>query len=268
VGHNRLGRLPQTRKWRDVVSLIGDGAPVGAVAGSTLTAADSELARAMGVDRDASEGLADAPNDAGLVHAFWLLTQVALAARAANFEQALRAVGLEVPDSPTLFDVTSAFATTVHDATWREGRPSDIAEIARMAATETLTALCLQGTPSLFEDGAPNLQATLRGLSTPLGFSRIAEECFARLNRRYLLYLLSRELSAHVGPNRRFGDLRDRTAFNEALDTHCRQVSLIVRDFASGWYSKANYQGGITIRKARGFSHVALKKIRSEMSRR
>jgi hypothetical protein len=248
------------------VSLIADGAPVAAVAGAAMTAADSALARAMGVDRDASEGIADAANDPGFVQSFWLLTQVVVAAQEQDFAGALQQAGIHVPAAPTLFEVTSAFATAAHDAMWAEGKPSDIGEIARLAATETLTSLCSR-TPKLFPSES-EVQQALKEMARPRSFGTVAEECFSRFTKRYLLYMLSRELSGHVGKGRRFNDLQANTAFSEAIDTHCRQVARIVREFAGEWFSKSNYEGGITLRKARGFSHVALKKIRSEMSRR
>jgi hypothetical protein len=41
VGHIRLGQLPRTRKWRDVVELVAVGADVSQVANATIRAADS-----------------------------------------------------------------------------------------------------------------------------------------------------------------------------------------------------------------------------------
>ena len=39
VGHIRLGQLPRTRKWRDVVELVAVGADVSQVADATIRAA-------------------------------------------------------------------------------------------------------------------------------------------------------------------------------------------------------------------------------------
>ena len=41
MGHIRLGQLPRTRKWRDVVELVAVGADVSQVANATIRAADS-----------------------------------------------------------------------------------------------------------------------------------------------------------------------------------------------------------------------------------
>jgi hypothetical protein len=64
------------------------------------------------------------------------------------------------------------------------------------------------------------------------------------------------------------GTAADHSAFNAALELHCREASRIVESFAGGWFSKANYQGEITLAKARDFSFVALGKISAELRRR
>jgi len=63
---------------------------------------------------------------------------------------------------------------------------------------------------------------------------------------------LSRELSNYVGGDRRFANAGDLAEFNAALDLHCRQASRIVEEFAGGWFSKTNWERGITPDDARG----------------
>jgi hypothetical protein len=46
---------------------------------------------------------------------------------------------------------------------------------------------------------------------------------------------------------------------------HCHQASKIVERFAEQWFSKANYRGGITPRKAAGFIGHAMDKLRAEL---
>jgi hypothetical protein len=70
MGHIRLGTLPRTRKWIQVLDLIGGGAGTPDVAAATM---------------DASQrGLISAAKDPGLVYTVWLLTQVPLAARSTH----------------------------------------------------------------------------------------------------------------------------------------------------------------------------------------
>jgi len=80
MGHVRLGALPKTRKWRQVVNELRLGAGVDAVAASAADAAEASLNAAS--------------KDPALLHAFWLLTQIPLAARGPVFADDLRGLGL------------------------------------------------------------------------------------------------------------------------------------------------------------------------------
>lgn len=48
MGHSRMGVLPATRKWREVVELIGGGADVAEIASAASKAAESSMATASG----------------------------------------------------------------------------------------------------------------------------------------------------------------------------------------------------------------------------
>ncbi|MCL6507170.1 MAG: hypothetical protein K6T59_09105 [Bryobacteraceae bacterium] len=76
MGHIRLGTLPRTRKWIQVLDLIGGGAGTPEVAAATMEASQG--------------GLAKAAKDPGLIHTVWLLTQVPPASRASTRAAAAR----------------------------------------------------------------------------------------------------------------------------------------------------------------------------------
>ena len=62
MGHQHLGNLPRSRKWRQVVDLISGGADVQEIAAATSAAAEHQMI--------------DASNDPGVKHAMWLLAQI------------------------------------------------------------------------------------------------------------------------------------------------------------------------------------------------
>jgi hypothetical protein len=80
MGHIRLGTLPKTQKWNQVVGLIAGGADVERIAAASADAAEHGLERSS--------------QDEGLAHAFWLLTQIPQAARQPNFSERLWKLGL------------------------------------------------------------------------------------------------------------------------------------------------------------------------------
>jgi len=255
MGHIRLGRLPRTRKWNQVLGLIGGGADAPEVAASAMEASQG--------------GLVKAAKDPGLIHTVWLLTQIPLAARSEHFADGLRQLGLEVSNAPSLLEVAGAFTGAVDAHLRRGGGRTDLGEMAEMAAAETLTRLGNVKTASLFGATAADVQQAFGSFSTTKQFGTLAREFFTRLSKKYLTYFLSRELSNYVdgGGGSRFSNIDEHAEFNEALDLHCRQASRIVEEFSGGWFSKANFEGGITPEKAAGFVHVALKKLRAELAK-
>jgi hypothetical protein len=254
MGHQRLGSLPTSKKWRHVVELISGGAEVGEVAAAASAAAEVSMKVAAG--------------DPAVRAAFFLLTQIPLAARKEHFVPELRALGLKLSDRPSLVEIVSALADAVdRQARLKVGR-TDIGEIAQLAAAESLNAIAGRELPRLFGTPPESVRNVLAGLATVKQFSVLARDFFARLARRHLDYYLSRELPKHVGVNSRFQTLREHKQFEEALDLHCRETSRIIKEFSGEWFSKQNYEGGIDLTKAGGFVHVAFDKIRRELRRR
>jgi hypothetical protein len=254
VGHVRLGTLPKTRKWRQVIELLEGGADAEAVARASSDAAESALARAA--------------NDPALVQTFWLLTQIPLAARKEHFAPELRRLGLQVGDQPLLLDIVSALTDAVDRQAMAVGRRSDLGEMAQLSASETLAMLPGRDLPGLFGASGNDAKLAIGKYAATRQFGALAREFFARLTKRHLDYYVSRELSNHVGPGERFSTLRDHGAFDAALDVHCREASSIVQDFAGGWFSKRTFGGTLTPQETGRFIRVALKKIQSELRRR
>jgi hypothetical protein len=254
MGHVRLGRLPGTRKWKQVVALLSDGADLDIVAAASSDAAEASLARA--------------PKDPALVQAFWLLTQIPLAARKDDFGRALRELGLPVGSNPGLFDVVAAFSAAVDRSAREVGGRSDLGEMAQLSASETLASLAGRDLPGLFGPTPDDVRLSIGKLATTDRFSDLARDFFARLTKRHLDYYLSRELSNHVGAGERFGSIAEHSAFDAALDLHCREASRIIKEFAGGWYSKKNFEAALTPAEAGSFAYVAFKKIRSELRRK
>jgi hypothetical protein len=256
MGHTRLGSLPRTRKWDEVVSLIADGTNVEGIAGASAAAAERSLDSAS--------------RDEGLGYTFWLLTQIPQAARHRNFAERLWELGLNVPSNPTLFEIVAAYTTAIDRHVEERGRRSDIGEMAQHAATETLTTLVGQQLPRLFEPTTDDVQRAVAALGTSDRFSIVARDFFSRLTSRSLGYFLSRVTSTFVGPSQRFGNINEHSAFNAALDLHCRETSRVIKEFSREWYGKSLslHQGQITPRRARNFAHIAFQKLRAELRRR
>ena len=136
MGHIRLGELPRTRKWEQVVGLIAGGAGTAQVANATINAAE--------------KGLGVAVKDKGLIETIWILTQIPVAARSDDFAAALRERGISVSDSPGLSEIVAAVSEAI-DAKMPNNRGrTDLGEMAQMAASETMTQVIGERTHGLF----------------------------------------------------------------------------------------------------------------------
>jgi hypothetical protein len=252
MGHVRLGRLPRTREWKQVVGLIEGGAGTAQLANATIAAAE--------------KGLNLAAEDKGLVETIWLLTQIPLAARQQNFSAALRDAGLDVSDSPGLMEIVGAISDAIDRRLSNNGGRTDLGEMAQMAATETISEVIGGRLPSLFAPTPDDVRSQFAGLATNKQFSGFAKDFFARLTNKCLNYFLSRAVAHHVGEGRRFPTLAQQSEFTKALDTHCREAAKIVEAFSGRWFSKTNWeQKGIPRDNARGFAHIAMQKLIAEL---
>jgi hypothetical protein len=251
MGHIRLGRLPDTVPWRRVVELLAEGADAGTVAVATTDAALNGLEQARG--------------DEGFAHTVWLLTQTVLAARNADFAGALARAGVRTEQDPGVLDVAAGFSDAVDRHLRKRHSATDLGEMAQLAGVESVTELLSRHSANLFETTPDEVRTAARELSTRAGFAELAHDFFARFARRFLTYHLGRELSNHVGGNGCFADPVEHTAFVEKLDVHCREAAAVAKRYAGDWYSKANFEGGISPDKARSFADRVLKKLRDEL---
>lgn len=263
LGHTRLGPLPKSRRWEQVVesltgSVLGQYAVsssasrVNIIAAQTLKAARSTLARAT--------------NDPGLRYTFYLLTQLVLASRSSDWRSELDQHGISLSDQSSVFDLTAEVQGAIDR--YISGTPlgaTDLSEMAQQAAGEALTSLLAAQSPSIFGDSeSRDLKNALRTLSTKKGFGQLGQKFFARFVARFLNFHLSRATAAGLGAPR-LQNLAYISEFNEALTIHCEESARIVRDFCGDWYSKTEYEHGIDPANSARFLAIAVRKLKSEL---
>ena len=254
MGHNRLGRLPKTQSWNSVAALLSVGGSTREIAAVTAKAAENSLAQAA--------------SDPALRYAFWLLTQLPLAARAPDFDSRLRDLTIDAGSAPSLLALAAAFQAALDAQSRQAVVKSDFGEMARLAATEAFTTLVASDVPALFGATSEDVRYAIGKLAAPDRFAKLSRNFFARFITRNLEYFVSRAIPDHVGPGRGFASLADHTAFRQELAQHCYEAALIVEEFSRDWYAKTIWQGGITPAKTAAFVHVAFRKLRAELRQR
>lgn len=255
MGHTRLGYLPRSRKWKEVIGLIVAGAGADQIANAIIRAAES--------------GLMAAAHHTGLVEAFWSLTQLTQAAREQDFAAGLRSRGFNVPDNPSLPAILSAVSQNIDKAMPNNRGRTDLGEMAQSAAIEVTNQIVTGKASSLFGATAQDVQRAFRDLGTEKNFSGLGKQFFGHLTNKVLQSYASRECANHIGQGQRFANLAAKAAFDDAMNTHCRQASVIVHKFTGDWQSKQNWKnkdtGGITRKHVEGFAHQAMKKMVAEL---
>jgi hypothetical protein len=254
VGHNRLGNLPRTKKWKEVVALVGGAGSSAAVADATLDAAYDEFAAGA--------------VDPTLVHSVYLLANLPDAAKSEDVPSALSKLGLNVVGPLTAASIAAALGEAVDAHVRAEGAPrSDLGEMARLSAMETLSRTLDDGGPGLFGADPHAATIALGQMGTEKNFGAFTRDFFGRLTERVLTFYVSKELPLHTGPGHRFETLAQQRAFQESVALHARQAAKIVEAFGGSWLSKVRFEKDLTPERTERFVAYAMKKMRDELRR-
>lgn len=253
MGHVRLGLLPRSRAWKEVVGLIVAGADVAQIANATITAAEKAFTSVM--------------NDLGYTEAVWLMTQLAIAAKKPDILAHLESVGISLPTDSTLPDVTAAISDALDRNADLAGKRSDLGELASRALIGAVTEALAPQMHSLFPSDPDTMKAALSLLGKQKQFGEFSRQFFSRLTNESLQYFLSKTLNTQLGDGMRFPTLNQKAQFDTALTLHCREASLIVEQFSAEWFSKHRFEegGDISRKSSDGFAGFALKKMKDEL---
>ncbi len=254
MGHERLGFLPKTRRWKNIVSDVSGAASgtvaIGAVAIETLDAVRDRFSRLA--------------SDNSTVGVFQALVSVGLACREPDDATLKRLLGTERTVTPL------AAARFLHDAAGASEGAPEYAELAARAAADAVVTWYDQAKPHdapLFEE-LKHPHEVWRKLGSGSAFSDLARLFFAGCTERYLKYYLERAASAASS------DFDARDALDADLSAHLNDVSQhafetarIAQSFAAGWFNKIAQKGQPTASVVRGFVAYAFEKLREVLAR-
>jgi hypothetical protein len=263
LGHIRLGQLPKSKTWNQVVESVTGSALALYPASSSASRVNIIAAETI---RATKSTLARASYDVGVRYTFYLLTQLVLASRKSDWQSRLERHGISLSEQSSVFDLTSEMQGAIDRYIGRTAvGATDLSEMAQQAAGEAITSLLSEDRTGIFEEfQSKDLKNSLHEFSTRKGFGQLGQKFFARFVARFLNFHLSRITAAGLGTPR-LQDLGYIPEFNEALTTHCEESARIVRDFCGDWYSKTEYEQGIDLANSARFIAVAVKKLKSEL---
>lgn len=266
MGHERVGTLPKTQKWRSLVGQIaglglsGAGGPGGVAPAVEMPDIAEQTVRNVG------HQFRRAHLDAGVGAAFEYLVVLAAAGRSDDPRAVLSEHGIEVPNSPTAL----SFAKAGNSWLAHNQESLEYGQIARGAVSDAIAAWYRENKPPqdrLFEPPEDPFDVWRRA-GDGTGFCELARLFFASFTERHLNYYLEREASAVLpgfGERDRFGQQLD--GYVNDVSQHAFETARIAQSFAAGWFNR-NARDGIPDREAIArFLSVAFGKIRGELLR-
>ncbi|MCK4656907.1 MAG: hypothetical protein KAT85_07725 [candidate division Zixibacteria bacterium] len=254
MGHIRIGRMPMTQRWKDVLRLLAERASESDIADACLKAAEASIKRI--------------PNDGGFLDALTTIFEFADAIRSPNMLAELRLKGFRLTNNPSLFDLSSALKDRIDEVTHLSSSKSYVGEITQNSFSESLYSFVSRELPTLFGNTPENEREVVRRQFTGNRFRNMMHEFYSNLTRRYLMYHLGRELPKHIGADRRFANLDGHSEFGKAFNVYVRQSVRITEEFTPGWFSKARWEDSISQDSVSRYAHFAFKKILMEFGKR
>ena len=255
MGHERVGALPRTRRWQDVVDGIADAASVD---GDVQEVANATL-------RNVRSRLRTIPGDAGMVAAFEFLVGLAVSASTGIDVRILNNVAVDLSTNPSPLRLANALAQ--HVAANRQS--AEYAELARKAAVDAIVQWTERQTQQLsFTGEHEQADQVWRRAGDGSGFCEVARLFFGKFVERYLNYFLSREASSRVG-NTATRDLLA-TRLQEHVDGvshHAFETARITQSFAAGWFNLHTREGMPATDEIAGFIAHSMGKLHEELLR-
>lgn len=253
MGHERVGALPRTREWRNIVEGIGGVTGASEALPSIATATLLQVRQRY--DRIAA--------DPGFQAAFCFILGLATHAEASEIEGAYPQIDLESDPSP--------FRLTTELRAWVDAQAASLeyAELGKRAAADVIAFWTADRSrqKDFFssERGASEVWAEARNAGA---FSKLCMVFFGKFTERYLRYFLDREASAQLP------DLVARERFAsglakhiEVLAQHSFEATRITQSFAAGWYNNNARDARPAKDTVYGFLNFAMAKLRQELLR-
>jgi hypothetical protein len=254
MGHERLGVLPRSIRWRAVVGQISE-ADVSVEASTQLAELTLKNVRKQYLGLAETEGVYDAIR---------FLLALPISTRTGQPAKALRDdFGIELDDPPLPLALARAFQKSLRGFARTEHE--DLASKALGDALAKFASLPRFGQTSFL---APSPWDTWRDADSAAGFCELSRLYFANLTERYLRYFLDREASAVLGDPGRVTAFRSQLGGAiDSVSRHAFETSKITQSFAAGWFQKSAKGGMPSRRDIRAFLSFALHKIREELRR-
>lgn len=256
MGHERIGYLPKSKKWRTIVFEIAKFT----ANGDTIAQIAKQTTKNLIYRYDNIEA------DKGVLAAFKFLILLSQSARQKNSSEYLRKQGILLPDNFNLLALSKAIREYINS----NSESKEYSAFANHALIETVSQWSKQNQiqQQIQFDPGTNSFDEWRSAADGRGFCELSRMFFSNFTDNYLKYFLEREASAKIN------SLFDRDSFNKKLDQHLNDISnhafetaKITQSFSAGWYNNHAKDEIPSNEKIRAFVSFCFKKLNSEIIR-
>lgn len=255
MGHERIGILPKTKHWFDLVKHISE------IKGDDILLSTQVAARIT--IENVRKRFLFMHKDYGIKAAFGYL--VALSSTHLPLSHGLSSPDIRLEENPSEIQIARDLNNWVRD----HSDSTEYAEMACKAGGDTIkewSRFLTKQSPLFKEDSQAKL--IWAKSSDARGFCQLARIFFARLTERYLRYFLERAASAEIS------SLKTRQQFKisihnhvELVSRHAFETSKITESFAAGWFNKYARYSRPSDRAIESFLCIAFGKIQEELKR-
>jgi hypothetical protein len=255
MGHERVGILPRTKPWIEVLNQIEEfptSKNIEDVAEQTI--------------RNVRYRFKDIEKDRGVHAAFKFLVLLSHSGKFENPSEHLSSKGIELPEKFSPIKLAKAVTE------WTDNHidSNEYGAVAKQAAIDAISEWYDEHETqqvNLFTSDI-NPSEVWKEASDGAGFCELSRLYFSNFTESYLKYFLEREASASLN------SVSDRDRFNKELEHHIEDISKhafetskITQSFAAGWFNKNAKDTPPSDKEINGFLSFAFKKMRDELLR-
>lgn len=256
MGHERIGLLPKSKRWRKIVEEIAHFSPN---SGSIAQIAEETTKNVRTKFKYIS-------SDPAVLAAFKYLILLSYSSTQKDPSDFLNKNEIHLPNGFHIFDLTHS----LRDYVAQNENSKEYSKFAVQAMIDTIAEWSKRNQlqQTLIFDSNPNSFEIWRKAANGAGFCELSRLFFGKFTERYLKYFLEREASSNITT------LSARQQFNVELEMHIDKISqhafetaLITQSYSAGWFNN-HIRGGVpTDDKIKDFLSFAFHKINSDLIR-
>jgi len=256
MGHERIGYLPKTDRWKNIVSRI-----------SYFSSENDNISDiATETTRNVRSRFNNIREDTGVLSAFKFLVILTHASKQENPSEFLKTKGIQLSNEFNIFDLTRTGQNFVEKN--QDSKEYSTFAIQSMIDTISEWTRKNQLQKALFFDSLGDSYLPWQKASNGSGFCELSRIFFSKFTTRYLKYYLEREASSRIQ------SLTERENFSRKLESHIQDISKhafettkIAQSLSAGWYNLHAKEAVPSDKLLKDFLAFSFKKINSELLR-